>query len=229
MLTQLKQQAQHCKHRDADWWVSNVLAKHVTDVSLADAEHILDYFDAVAGKKRIKKMSFNEALKQSKAWTEKLKKRGRGVAESDEDIEVVLEYPNGTRWVRLKTKLAYEREGNLMSHCVASYYNRDCEIYSLRDVRNNPHCTVEINKNVNQIKGKGNGSIHPNYIRYVLDFLKSQGKEVRHSEMENLGYIPLSDETWKLLAARTKGAKELTVNGTRYFYVHSQLEIKVGV
>jgi hypothetical protein len=38
-----------------------------------------------------------------------------------------------------------------MSHCVASYYGRDVEIYSLRDNKNLPHCTVEENK---QVKGK---------------------------------------------------------------------------
>ena len=38
-----------------------------------------------------------------------------------------------------------------MSHCVASYYGRDVEIYSLRDKKNLPHCTLEKD---NQIKGE---------------------------------------------------------------------------
>jgi hypothetical protein len=62
-----------------------------------------------------------------------------------------------------------------MSHCVASYYGRDTVIYSLRDSNNNPHCTIE---DGNQIKGKGNGSVDPKYIDYVVKFLEKLGMTV---------------------------------------------------
>ncbi|WP_353889043.1 PcfJ domain-containing protein [uncultured Flavobacterium sp.] len=55
--------------------------------------------------------------------------------------------------VTLKSESSYIREGKLMSHCVGSYYGRDKIIYSLRDSKNNPHCTIEHGQ---QIKGKGN-------------------------------------------------------------------------
>lgn len=38
-----------------------------------------------------------------------------------------------------------------MSHCVASYYGRNAKIYSLRDSKNKPHCTIEDGQ---QVKGK---------------------------------------------------------------------------
>jgi hypothetical protein len=43
-----------------------------------------------------------------------------------------------------------------------------------------------------QIKGKGNGDIHPKYIKYVVAFLEKTGQEVRESEMNHLGYVDIS-------------------------------------
>ena len=74
-----------------------------------------------------------------------------------------------------------------MRHCVESYYGKDDEIYSLRDKKNNPHATFS--KSSQQIKGKGNGNIHPKYVKYCVEFLEHVGISVRDSEMANLGYV----------------------------------------
>ena len=39
-----------------------------------------------------------------------------------------------------------------------------------------------------QIKGKGNGAIHPKYIHPILAFLKRIGFDIRPGDMKNLGY-----------------------------------------
>jgi hypothetical protein len=85
------------------------------------------------------------------------------------DYEVILDFKDGFKFVKLLSESCYQREGKLMSHCVASYYGRSVEIYSLRDSSNNPHCTIEKDR---QIKGKGNGKIDLKYIDYVVKFLE---------------------------------------------------------
>jgi hypothetical protein len=148
-------------------------------------EHIIDYlihkdFDNLSW------ASYNLLSKKSKKWVRML---NQNVATIDEehgvDIETILDFQDGYRFVKLLSKNAYTREGNLMSHCVSDYYNRDVEIYSLRDSFNKPHCTIEKDR---QIKGKGNGSISPKYIDYVVKFLEWTGMAVRDNEMSNLGY-----------------------------------------
>ena len=152
---------------------------------IAEWEHIIDYlihkdFD------NLDWASFQLLKEKARKWTEML---GRNVIRIDEeegiDYKTVLDFEDGFRFVKLLSEKAYTREGNLMRHCVASYYNRNVEIYSLRDSFNKPHCTVEKNK---QIKGKGNGDISPKYIHYVVEFLEFMGMNVRETEMENLGY-----------------------------------------
>ena len=53
-----------------------------------------------------------------------------------------------------------------------------------------PHCTMEKDK---QIKGKGNGDIHPKYVHYIVKFLEHVGMSVSDSEMKHLGYVNVSE------------------------------------
>ena len=80
-----------------------------------------------------------------------------------------------------------------MGHCVSSYFNNSSSnIYSLRDSRNMPHCTLELPEDAtcfHQCKGKGNGPIHHKYINYILDTMVHFGIDIRDSEMQNLGYF----------------------------------------
>lgn len=108
-----------------------------------------------------------------------------------------MDLGDGTKIVKLLTKKAYEREGFLMRHCLGGYAVGNTTIYSLRDGSNSPHVTFEITKgeeSVQQVKGKGNGLIHPRYIDATLKFLKHIGVTVRPSEMANLGYLHVSAE-----------------------------------
>ncbi len=152
--------------------------------NIGETEHIIDYL-IFKNYKRLNRATYEQMKQQAEKWNKTMQKKGKNIKVSNEDLEVVLDFEDGFKFVKLVGENEYKREGHLMSHCVASYYGRDVEIYSLRDKDNMPHCTIEKDQ---QIKGKGNGDIHPKYIDYVVKFLEFTGMEVRDSEMENLGY-----------------------------------------
>ena len=138
-------------------------------------------------------MSYKEANESSKRWVKTMIKKGADLEDvEDVDYDIVLDFKDGFKLIKLKSELAFKREGNLMAHCVSSYFDKSSEIYSLRDSRNMPHCTLEIPKGAksfNQCKGKGNGPIHHKYIKYILEVMKNFKIDMRDTEMNNLGYF----------------------------------------
>ncbi len=174
-------------------WCKTVLAAQVKKhgAAVEEREHIIDYLISDSAPDRLRRMSYEQAKTAAQKWSEASQKKGRGIVETDEDIELFKDLGDGTKIVKLLTKKAYEREGAMMRHCLGNYAPGSTTIYSLRDKNNEPHVTFEITKygdTVQQVKGKGNGLIHPRYIDPTLIFLKSMGVEVRSSEMKNLGY-----------------------------------------
>ena len=200
--------------------------------SQTEVEHVVDYLNNAAQmtKLKLRRASYEAVVEQSHLWIERLSKQAAGIVETEQDIEVVKEWDTGFKLVKLVGKAAFQREGKLMSHCVGSYVAKtDTEILSLRDPSNNPHCTIEItNKgnNLQQIKGKGNGCIHPKYIRYVLDILKEFQGTVRDNELNNLGYMPLDEDVWKLYDFAYKDLKYMTFNNKRFFYKNQKLTLR---
>lgn len=226
------------QNEEVKTWITTVLKNYLSknDENQGEVEHIIDYFDA---RKQwcdsrnksfnLKKMSYPQAKKLSHDWVKKLSKQAKDIVETEADVETEIDFGNGVRLVKLVGQNAFKREGKLMSHCVASYYGKnDMSVYSLRDSLNNPHCTIEINNdNVNQIKGKGNGSIHPKYIKYILKVLKHFKKEVRKSELIHLGYRELTSETFTFYNNNVKNFKYMTYQGSNFMYVHQKFERKV--
>lgn len=212
--------------------LANYLKKEKNEEDGTEIEHIIDYLNSSKCPNRIKFMSYDEAKSNSDKWMKTLIKKAGNIVETEADVETYLDFEDGMKFVQLIGKPAFEREGHLMSHCVSSYHGKsDMKIYSLRDSSNNPHCTIEVQENngyINQIKGKGNGSIHPKYINYVLQILKKLGQNVRGSELSNLGYEELSDETWAFLEQDFTGVKYIMFNNNKYFYVNSKMEKKVS-
>ena len=218
-------------------WVDTVLTNYLKEnpENQGEIEHILDYFiakDKKLSKRnkklRLKKMSYKDAKRLSKEWVEKMNKKAGEIVETEDDVSELKKLGNGLRLVKLVGENAYKREGKLMSHCVGSYFGKsNVEIYSIRDNKNMPHCTMEItDKDVNQIKGKGNGSIHPRYIGAVLKALKFIGKEIRKSELIYLGYRELTDETFKFYNERFKDFKYMNYQGSVFMYVNQKFESK---
>ena len=158
------------------------------DESQDEIEHILDFMFSNKHKK-LEWLSYKLILAKTKKWDIQLQK----VSSKDNEIswtdyEVYMDFNDGFKIVKLISKPCYEREWKLMSHCVWSYYGRDTTIYSLRDSKNNPHCTIE---NWNQIKGKWNWKIDPKYVDYIVKFLEKTWMIVWENEMKNLGYFKL--------------------------------------
>ena len=126
-------------------FVNNQLTKYLleNEEDQTEIETILDFLYSNP-KKDLSKIGYKTILEKTEKWHKKL----QSVSSKDNekewvDYEVVLDFKDGFKFIKLISKDCYNREGKLMSHCVASYYGRDSKVYSLRDTNNNPHCTIE--------------------------------------------------------------------------------------
>lgn len=182
------------KHLNQEW---------VTE-DQTEIEHILDFLYQKHDMD-ISKVGYKVLAQKANKWSMKLQLKAskKDTEIRNKDWSISLDFKDWFKFVKLKSKEAYAREWKLMSHCVGGYHGREgIEIHSLRDEKNNPHCTVELRTEwgyINQIKGKGNWSIDPKYIDYVVRFLEKKGKEIRDYDMKNLGYrtidnIPFADQ-----------------------------------
>jgi len=142
---------------------------------------VLDYLEAQLVERpsfRLEKVGVDQAVIAAKKWHEALAKRKQKVT-LEPGVTKVVEFPNGYFWAQITSGAGLAREGNLMGHCVGGeYYHKkaltgEYKIYSLRDSSNVPHITLDIaNDRVNQIKGKTNAAILPEYLPYLFSFLK---------------------------------------------------------
>jgi predicted nucleotidyltransferase len=210
-------------------WVSknlkNYLEKNAENHD--EIEHIIDYLNSPEAPSRLQKMSYLQAKSNADKWLKSQVKKGKAINEKESDIEVFLDFGDGFKIVKLIGENAYKKEGFLMGHCVASYYKGQSEIYSLRDKNNNPHATIEViveRGKINQVKGKGNGSIHPLYIRYILAFFNQINLEVSSYELERLGYKTLEKETFEKIK-NIKGLVFLHIKESDYIYINSVPEL----
>ena len=104
-------------------------------------------------------------------------------------------------------------------------------LYSLRDKNNNPHATIEVfyssyteKQKIEQIKGKGNGSIHPNYINLIMAFINKVGLTLKSYELSNLGYNKLKEEQYFDLK-KIEGLKFFNYQKENYLFIHSKPKI----
>jgi hypothetical protein len=109
-----------------------------------EVEHIIDYFASDKRPKRISKMSYAQAKSNTDKWNAALIKKGDNIKELPTDVEIIKDFGDGFKIVKLVGENAYKREGFLMRHCLVSYWGKNTKIYSLRDKENMPHCTIEI-------------------------------------------------------------------------------------
>jgi hypothetical protein len=209
-------------HSDVFVWIDNHLRAYAkkNNIEISEAEHVIDYLASEERPKRLSKMSYSQAKNNSDKWNKSLVKKGRSIIENEGDTEIVKDFGDGFKIVKLVGKNAYEREGNLMRNCVASYFGRDKEIYSLRDKNNEPHATLEKD---NQIKGKGNGYITAKYIKYIVEFLQFTGMNVRDSEMENLGYFKIEDDLRQMIQKQFKNASFYNYKEKNYIFLSKQI------
>lgn len=181
------------------YWLNTTAKKALKEQKTNESqlEHVVDWLNSNAAPQRLRKLSISDAIRLSDKWMQSNQKKGKDLVDTKEDIEQFMKFKDGSVIVKLVSKKAFEREGFLMSHCLGGYNLREgYDIYSLRDAENKPHATFEVNisdKDILQIKGKGNGPIHPKYIDRVLAFFKKIGMNIRSSEMKNLGYYEVPE------------------------------------
>lgn len=186
-------------------WCETILAAAAKKKQLdqTEVEHIIDFLASDAAPNRLRKMSYAQAKAGAEKWTKAQQKKGRNLIDGSDDLEVIHDFEDGTKIVKLLTKKAYQREGFFMAHCVGSYDPSSMTVYSYRNAKNEPHATFEVatsDGEIRQIKGKGNGPIHPRYINPILAFLEAIGMDIRPHDMKNLGYIHVDDGAKQILS-----------------------------
>lgn len=153
--------------------------------------------------KRLDKLAVDEAIGLSRRWHASLARRASDDWPEDWDgIETAHRFPDGVKIVRLTTELALDREGNIMGHCVgkngydAAVTSGEAEIYSLRDVRNIPHATIEVRRgSALQIKGTANTAPIERWAEYVRSFVVAKQWRVSH-DGEAIGMVTVSGRTY---------------------------------
>jgi hypothetical protein len=161
-----------------------------------DLETICDWFNtwkaddpALA---RIDRVNFPQARDQARAWRAEVSKSPWHHIKDRPPVHKT--YEDGMKWVQLTSEMHMAREGNLMRHCVAGYANDmkqgNSEFYSLRDQKNEPHITVQVQvsggvRYAVQMKGKQNAKAIPKYQPYLRDLVKQPGWSVKSDN----GYI----------------------------------------
>lgn len=119
----------------------------------------------------------------------------------DCDIQIVMRFPDGYRFVQLLTAEALDRETVQMQHCLGNGWydstlkttdpNSSLVVYSLRDAHNKPHMTIEIDtvyKTVMQCKGKQNKWPSRQYIPYLEGLLSRSSLSVT-SRIVDIGMV----------------------------------------
>lgn len=120
-----------------------------------------------------------DALGNALKWANKAKYKKR-IEEDPEGIRNVLSFEDGFFWVQLDSEKALIREGELMGHCVAEYFEdvemSQVRIFSLRDSKNKPHVTLEFaSSRVVQMKARFNKPMPRTYLKYVVSLMKDMG------------------------------------------------------
>ena len=220
---------QQAANDEVRFWITHNLKNYLIDnpENVGEIEHIIDYLNSSAAPTRLKKMSYKQANTAAQRWVKAQAKLGRDIIELPEDTKVCIDFQDGYKLVRLKGENAYKREGYLMSHCVGSYFGNGTEVLSLRDKENRPHCTIERSGDeFKQVKGKGNGSIHPKYINYIIKSLEFLGVRVREAELGNLGYLPIPDGYEEIALKFYKELPKALINGKEYMFTLQKPKLK---
>lgn len=174
-----------------DWIVSAVI----------EDAHWLEKTDEAGRPRKIMKCGTIDALsREADAWRRLMANRRKVVALDPAEEELFMDLGDGWRLVRMKTPTALDRESDFMQHCVGDgAYDQmlpdpSVRLLSLRDHKNEPHVTVEMNilKNtLAQVWGKANTIPKPEYTELMRPFFLRHGYwEKRENSMDPFLFDP---------------------------------------
>jgi len=146
--------------------------------------------------------TFEMALNAARDWHEhlsenlaKLNKSKEMLKKSLVGVVHVIYLVDGMSAYQLKTEEALDFESEYMGHCVGKgAYDKgvkdgSIKIYSIRDERGEPHCTLEVRGNdIVQIRGKQNKAPIRKYVPAVKTFIEKTGLNPKH-DLKNIGLI----------------------------------------
>ncbi len=180
----------------ADWLGDEVTCQGFDDGWWLDQDETKTKLNRIKGASSINQMSA-----MADAYFREKNKKLSGEEDWD-GIEEVIAYEDGHKWLRLTSKKALQREGKLMDHCVASYWERvsinQYRVYSLRDNDNMPLATIGAHKIemmyryirlprderpdkwiIDQIQGPGNSNVDRKYASEIDDLEKKLDIDLR--------------------------------------------------
>jgi hypothetical protein len=169
------------KHK-YDVWIAKEIKKNLNLLNqFSKIRLILDW--AIQTKADIFLFSFEEAFQRQEVWHkdlfEKYKIEELNIQEIDND-RVLYRCSDKNHFIYLLNAEDLKYEGKVMSMCVggenykADIRNNRSIIISLRDEKNQPHVTTEINiksGNIIQQYGKGNSTPKAEYKRLMIEFI----------------------------------------------------------
>ena len=110
--------------------------------------HVGDYLLENVSPDKLAQYDLVRAVKETQKWDAEKAKKMNSVEGRMEGTTPFKEYPDGFKWVEVKSPDALKREGDVMGHCVGGYCdyveNGDAKIYSLRDAKGQSHVTIEL-------------------------------------------------------------------------------------
>jgi hypothetical protein len=115
--------------------------------------------------------------------------------------ETGIHYPDGCRWVLLKSFETIKWEGEEMANCLkthtSTYFNKvvngNTKLYSLRDANDRPRVIAEVQySKLHQIVGYEDGYVDKKYRPHCLDLIDELSlsyKETSFASLRNLGAV----------------------------------------
>lgn len=195
-------------------------------------EHAIGWLKTFPQEKQLN-VAVEEAIRQGNLL---IKLNNAKASSAEGSIEILHTFADGYTMANLVDAQALKREGKLMGHCVGDEQqnyiervaNHTLQIWSLRDEKNQPHCTIEYlprEKSILQIKGKQNTGVILKYQPYIQEWLK-QCKKQRLikgdvKDLTNAGIIVI-DKVWYT-------ADSLLQNPVLLKHVSTQNLLKLGL
>lgn len=179
-------------------WLARESKKNGTQI-LDDTATIIDIIDwAENTRADIFRYDFNNSNSEQLDWHEKMSNNLSDIKKPQLDKErIIFKCSEEGYFFYLLNSKDLKYEGYIMGHCVGgqNYINSlshgEIFIISLRDPKNEPHVTIEINKKTRktvQIRGKGNSNPINKYAKMIAEFgLWSSGyKEMLDKDILNV-------------------------------------------